>query len=76
MEEGHLLILNGSSYVVTYGVGTDGRLTVTNTWAVKLPNTGGMGTAPLYTAGAMLVFAAACFSVYDQRRKRRREAVD
>ena len=76
VEEGHLLLLNGSSYVVTYGVGTDGQLTVTNTWAVKLPNTGGIGTEPLYKAGAMLLLAAACFGVYDQRRKHRREAVE
>ena len=75
VDEGRLFTLNGKGYVVGYTTGGDGTHTVTNYRAVELPSTGGMGTALYYTFGALLT-AAACVTGYDQRRKKRREAVE
>ena len=75
MDEGRLFTLNGKGYVVGYTTGGDGTHTVTNYRAVELPSTGGMGTTLYYTFGALLT-AAACVTGYDQRRKKRREAVE
>ena len=74
VEEGRLFTMDGKGYAVHYDVGSDGRLTVTNSRAVELPATGGIGTIPLYTMGSLLVTAAACIGGYDRRRKQRREA--
>ena len=76
VEQGLLIYTGGYSYVVTYHIGTDGKITVNNSVAVTLPKTGGMGTAPMYTIGGLLITAAACVCGYDQRRKRRGEAVE
>ena len=76
VEQGMLIYASGYSYVVTYLIGTDGKITVNNSVAVTLPKTGGLGTAPMYTIGGLLITAAACVCGYDQRRKHRREAVE
>ena len=71
--EGELLILSGKSYLVNYAVAGDGRLTVTNTRAVDLPMTGGVGTH-LYTYSGILLMAVALVFGCSQRRKKGKEA--
>ena len=76
VESGRLFTLNGKGYVMEYATGDGGKLTVTNYRAVELPNTGGTGTAPLYTFGSLLITAAAFVYGYNRRRKKERGVAD
>ena len=69
LKEGSLFLINGRSYVVAYGTGDSGQLTVTNYWATILPQTGGMGTHLYTISGLLLLMAAALIYGYSQRRK-------
>lgn len=73
LEFNQLFAISGKSYLVDYAVGSEGQLTVTNSRAVDLPMTGGMGTY-LYTISGSLLTAAALVIGCSQRRKKERGA--
>ena len=76
LEAGQLFHIHNRGYMVEYGTETDGRLTVTNSRSVDLPQTGGMGTH-MYTIGGMLLMIAAALMLgCSQRRKTGRRASD
>jgi LPXTG-motif cell wall-anchored protein len=74
LETGRLFTVNGKSYIVEYGTGESGQLTVTNYWGTILPETGGMGTHMYTISGLLLILAAALIFGYSQRRKTERGA--
>ena len=64
-----IIELGSNRFMVTYEETAPGSWTVTNHIAVRLPNTGGLGTTPYYVSGLLLV-AAALIIGYSQRRRR------
>lgn len=66
----HTEATDGSSATVTIDASSKMNNTVINTQTGSLPETGGMGTTMLYTAGAVLVGGACVLLVTNKRMKR------